>query len=171
MSTIYSSFIQQSCKFICYLNKYNKFWENEQNLLLSLKICGFRNPLLKILWVPRNPRNPHQRSHCIRTFNIHVDCISKAVKLWKRPMKIRFWTLSKKRYNAICYQCRLKSFGLFNVHENNATYYQYCAFGWFYVHKKQRHLLKMLQKHRHDFENRSKTAFGIQWVTDHYAYH
>jgi hypothetical protein len=36
MSTIYSSFIQQSYKFICYLNKYNKFWENEQNLLLNL---------------------------------------------------------------------------------------------------------------------------------------
>ena len=77
----------------------------------------------------------------------------------------------QKRYNAICYQCRLKSFGLFNVHENNATYYQYCAFGWFYVHKKQRHLLKMLQKQRHDFENRSKTAFGIRWVTADYFFY
>ena len=71
---ICSSFINQSCKFICYLNKYNKYWKKEQNLLLSLNICGFRNPLLKILWVPRNPRNPHQRSHC--SVSAYCDWIS-----------------------------------------------------------------------------------------------
>ena len=89
----------------------------------------------------------------------------------KQANKGQILDFKQKRYNAICYQCRLKSFGLFNVHENNATYYQYCAFGWFYVHKKQRHLLKMLQKHRHDFEDRSKGAFGPQWITNHYVYH
>ena len=77
----------------------------------------------------------------------------------------------QKRYNAICYQCRLKSFGFFKIHENNATYYQYIAFGWFHVHKKQCHQMTTLQKQGHDFENRLKTAFGPGCVTGHHAYH
>ena len=89
----------------------------------------------------------------------------------KRPLKVRFWTLGKKDTTPSVINADQSHLVCLNVHENNATYYQYCAFGWFYVHKKQRHLLKMLQKHRHDFGNRSKTDFGIRWVTDHYAYH
>ena len=83
MSIICSSFINQSWKFIWYLNKHNRYLEKEQNILLSLKFCGFRNLLLKILWVPRNPRNPHQQSHCRVTFLAQISTLSSIVKIFK----------------------------------------------------------------------------------------